>query len=764
MDGRLGATAVLLAVLAVLVCLGGTQSDLPPDLGQLQCNDTCAILLNSTSVPFPDHNPFRRLNVCACDDQCSQFGDCCRDAPLASASSRPLWQCFPVIHDRRPATWVKQSCNFDWSGSDEIRNKCEDDVDSVVDPNGKVPVTSPSSGVSYRNIHCAVCNDDHDGAIRWNVSLDCGEIYALANMSDGGIRQNIELNPEKTAWGIWFTPPGEERMFFSCDLQYKAQNLSDLYSCVPVVSKCQSSWSGTQLERDCLSYTSAVGTYGVTYRNPHCLACNNITGPPQMCGLYPDHGSISPRGFSFSILMDVNQGSGNIVGKVSLCSGAEVYDPFYKTCRNVICGDDDYVLVEQKCMRRDGSTPPTDGRSLNESTYSSEYLDCRKTALKPTEYVMRSNGNLYALRYDRVFTPRNFRLVEGDGGVAAIVCVVFNASNDISKFSSTMGYVSAVGLGVSISCLFAHLAVFALVPDVRNLSGRNLASLALSLLAAYLCFLLGQLGNPSPEICKGLAISTYYFFLASFFWMSAMAFDVWRTLRAATRELRVSSGSQWRRFFAYCLAAWFLPSIIVGIAVFLDGRSAGIPEEFRPLFGRYGCWFGQRKALLIFFAGPAGALMLLNITLFTSTAVMVIGSTKTSVKRSGSAARRNFSLYVRLSVMMGLSWTLGLVAGYMDVEVLWYLFIIFNTLEGLFIFVAFSCTHKVGGYIRDHVLACAKQEPYRSATLSSGSGYNSNNSTGTTNSGFSRRGSPRSSTNYKRTAPYLAKKTNMDMY
>lgn len=761
--GGVPRTVVILAVAAVLLASPcQSQSDLAPDVPRLVCNTTCATL---PTTPPTDDDPFLRTAVCRCDAECVQFGDCCVDAPAlgTSATLRPEWKCSRVIaNHKKSAIWTKAACKPDWSGPDVVRSKCEDSGDGYADPQAMVPVTSPRTGMSYSNAFCAVCNDDVDAAIRWTVSLDCSELIGHVNTSY--VQDNIELSPDRKGWGIWTDAlEGEGHVFVTCGMEYITGNLSSLYSCIQPISTCDPSWAGSEVEKQCQSYTAVVAYRSLPYRNEHCMACNNITDGPQMCGFYNEDGFVSSRSFSFSVLMDVNPSGGNVVGKYKLCKGDEVYDPFYKTCRSVLCGIEGYVLKNGKCFLMDDFDLAAVASDVSNGTaYSAQFLNCRKTVLDKGEYLLRQNGNLHAPRYDRDFTPGNFKV---GADARALVCVVFNVSNEISKFSAQMGYVSAVGLGVSISCLVAHLAVFTLVPDVRNLSGRNLASLALSLLAAYLCFLMGQLGNVGPQACQALAVTTYYFFLASFFWMSAMAFDVWRTLRVATRELRVSSGSQWRRFFLYCVASWFLPAVVVGLAVFFDARSTGIPDEFRPLFGRYGCWFGQRKALLVFFAGPAGALMLVNVTLFASTAVMVIGSTKTSIKRSGSTARRNFSLYVRLSVMMGLSWTLGLIAGYLDVEVLWYLFVVLNTLEGLFIFVAFSCTHKVGSYLRDHMLACAKREPYqRSATLSSGSGYNSGQSTGTTNSGFSRRGSPRSSTNYKRTAPYLGKKTSMDMY
>lgn len=67
------------------------------------------------------------------------------------------------------------------------------------------------------------------------------------------------------------------------------------------------------------------------------------------------------------------------------------------------------------------------------------------------------------------------------------------------------------GLGVSVVFLLLHLLAFALVPELRNLSGKNLASLCLSLLVAYVSFIAGQLlGREDGAACLVAAVLTYY--------------------------------------------------------------------------------------------------------------------------------------------------------------------------------------------------------------------------------------------------------------
>ncbi|KAJ9592307.1 hypothetical protein L9F63_001203, partial [Diploptera punctata] len=210
--------------------------------------------------------------------------------------------------------------------------------------------------------------------------------------------------------------------------------------------------------------------------------------------------------------------------------------------------------------------------------------------------------------------------------------------------------------------------------------------------------------------CTVVAIVTHYFFLASFSWMLTMAFDVWRTLRLATSELRVSAGKQWRKFVVYSSWSWIVPAIFVLSAIATDNAPPGsVMPDFRPGFGLKNCWFSRRYALLVFFAVPLALVMILNIAFFSSSAHMIFSTTSTTRFTSSSGTQRDFRLYIRLALVMGLTWTVGLIAGYLNVEGLWYTFIALNTLQGLFIFLAFTCTEKVVRAFADNLSKCWKR-------------------------------------------------------
>jgi hypothetical protein len=121
------------------------------------------------------------------------------------------------------------------------------------------------------------------------------------------------------------------------------------------------------------------------------------------------------------------------------------------------------------------------------------------------------------------------------------------------------------------------------------------------------------------------------------------------------------------------------------------------------------CWFSNKKALLIYFAVPFTVVMAFNIFLFIFSACIIFDATKSGGKMtSTSVAKVNFHLYLRLAVIMGLTWVIGLVAGFVNWEPFWYAFVILNTLQGLFIFIAFTCNKKVISGLKDRIVGSSK--------------------------------------------------------
>ena len=66
-------------------------------------------------------------------------------------------------------------------------------------------------------------------------------------------------------------------------------------------------------------------------------------------------------------------------------------------------------------------------------------------------------------------------------------------------------------------------------------------------------------------------------------------------------------------------------------------------------------------------------------------------------------------IYVKLSVVMGLGWVLGFVAAFTDWPVLWYAFIVVNSLQGAMLCAAFVVTRQVMRMLADCITSLRRR-------------------------------------------------------
>nr|CAD7571183.1 unnamed protein product [Timema californicum] len=683
----------------------------------------------------PDDLDWRERN-CLCDTLCAQYGDCCLDSPFfVAAEQRRGVASFTCVELKQfGGVYMHTACPPEWSDA-EIRIKCEadprKDESLLSDPLSAMPVTSHSTGVSYRNLHCALCHKDLDlnKTDLWSPRLECPTLHLQYNRSLEEVANSLVYSRERKSWGLNLTDTG----FHLCHVDPVMPETSGhiVRRCQADISKtCAVNWTNAEVRNRCEAYTSVVYNGAIGYRNPHCAMCNNIPVQYLSCSKSLQRSNFNKdwSPIAFAVLFDLSGSqTGDAVGKILACpDSSQLYDPFFRRCRSVVCTEgqeysngkcisivaniatteNTFYIIENTTDTNDeiifeDINSTEDSQELNDSSETGSYfLNCPKFLLDPNDYTINDdNESIYVSKYDKTFEEREFRLIEGAG---VEICAPSLDVQLVDKFGPYMGYVTIAGLGVSVVFLCLHLIAFILIPDMRNLSGKNLASLCVSLLFAYCSFIIGQFLNTTTIPCVVSAAVTYYFFLASFCWMLAMAFDVWRTLRLATSELRVSAGKQWRKFTVYSALCWVSPGLLVMAAMLVDTSLPGaVHEQLRPEFGEFSCWFGHRNSLLLFFAAPLALIMGLNIIFFSSSAHMIFSTTSTTRYTSSSGTQRDFKLYARLALVMGLTWTVGLVAGYLDLEGLWYAFVALNTLQGLFIFLAFTCTDKVVRGIMD---------------------------------------------------------------
>ncbi|KAF4528729.1 hypothetical protein B566_EDAN008995 [Ephemera danica] len=159
-----------------------------------------------------------------------------------------------------------------------------------------------------------------------------------------------------------------------------------------------------------------------------------------------------------------------------------------------------------------------------------------------------------------------------------------------------------------------------------------------------------------------------------------------------------------RKLIIYSLYAWGCPLIMLVVSIIMD-YAPGIPNTaLKPQFGVQRCWFGDKLAVFAYFFGPISVLLICNLVLFIMTAVRIVKLRRgTAVLKHADSQRsdqrekqQKFVLYLKLFLVMGLTWIMELVSWTVGgSNYLWIVTDVCNTLQGLCIFLIFVWKPKV---------------------------------------------------------------------
>ncbi|XP_076077326.1 uncharacterized protein LOC143047887 [Mytilus galloprovincialis] len=253
----------------------------------------------------------------------------------------------------------------------------------------------------------------------------------------------------------------------------------------------------------------------------------------------------------------------------------------------------------------------------------------------------------------------------------------------VTEHKKALSYISAIGCGISILFLIITLVVyFKNWNQIRSDKAKIQAYLCIALILSYSLFLC--LWAPLSDIralCTTFAVLLHYIFLVDFSLMLAMAIEIgFQVLYVLPTKSRV----KW--LIPIC---WIIPAVIVGIsmgATQLEGY--GDTSDI--------CWLSVDNGLIWAFIGPALVIVLVNLVIL----VLVIRTlfrtmsskpgrsqqSKSRLEKTKSGVR---SICV-LAPLFGVTWVFGVLSMSKDLVVFQYLFAIFNSLQGFFIFV-FHC-------------------------------------------------------------------------
>ncbi|XP_072175597.1 adhesion G protein-coupled receptor E2-like [Diadema setosum] len=295
------------------------------------------------------------------------------------------------------------------------------------------------------------------------------------------------------------------------------------------------------------------------------------------------------------------------------------------------------------------------------------------------EYFRGQNGTIHVCE----FLPQN-------GTVGK------NNTRHLFQYSTVQVYLSYICVPISMLALMVTFITYCTFPVLRKLmSSKLVMALCFTLFFAQLLLLTGGMAVPSPEACALVAILSHFLWLSVFFISTTLAIDLAKTFgNQDTIYLSTNSAKALCCYFGGALG--LSAAVVLTCVVLTYAKGYDLHMQYG---GGSSCWIGSGTMNLFAFGVPVAIALLLNGFLFIRTVRGLMENEKISGRlreKSHSAGnRKQLRIYVRISTLMGFTWILGYIAAFAGVSVLWYIFIILNSLQGTYIFLAFVVNRRV---------------------------------------------------------------------
>ncbi|XP_054625517.1 adhesion G protein-coupled receptor L2-like isoform X4 [Dunckerocampus dactyliophorus] len=239
-----------------------------------------------------------------------------------------------------------------------------------------------------------------------------------------------------------------------------------------------------------------------------------------------------------------------------------------------------------------------------------------------------------------------------------------------------LSVITRMGIAVSLVCLAISLYTFCFFRGLQSDRNTIHKNLCLNLFIGELVFLVGINMTEPKLVCSIIAGVLHFCFLAAFAWMCLEGVQLYLMLVEVFE-------SEFSRRKYYYMTGYLFPAAVVGISAAIDYRSYGTPRA---------CWLRVDNHFIWSFIGPVTFVILVNVIFLVVTMYkMVKHSTSMKPDSSRLGGIRSWVLGAfALLCLLGLTWSFGLFFLNESSIVMAYLFTIFNTLQGMFIFI-FHC-------------------------------------------------------------------------
>ncbi|KAJ8047327.1 Adhesion G protein-coupled receptor L1 [Holothuria leucospilota] len=332
-----------------------------------------------------------------------------------------------------------------------------------------------------------------------------------------------------------------------------------------------------------------------------------------------------------------------------------------------------------RCNTNEGEKTTCPFLTLNSSLFEPEnngskiliYTKNKTVRLKPDMYKLYPNGSIQVCNFLQSNGTVYFRF--------------------LPEYSHVEAILSTVGISLSIAALSFTLLTYCVFSEVRSRMANILIMILCScLIPAQILLIIAGVATVSTKFCAVVSGLSHFLWLAAFTTTSVLGFALSQTFSLRNQVIRGREPS-WKAVTVFSLICFCPPTLTSGtllILYFMDADRFGITYGSSS-----GCWIGEQLINFFFFGIPVGVCLLLNFVFFLHVTLSLCIQMRSSerVRKSKEGFKlREALIYIKIFVVLGLTWIFGFLAAVSNIQFLWYVFTLFTSLQGVFIFLAFT--------------------------------------------------------------------------
>ncbi|XP_006878067.1 PREDICTED: probable G-protein coupled receptor 133-like [Chrysochloris asiatica] len=239
--------------------------------------------------------------------------------------------------------------------------------------------------------------------------------------------------------------------------------------------------------------------------------------------------------------------------------------------------------------------------------------------------------------------------------------------------------ISYIGCSLSVLCLTATLATFAVLSSVSTMRNQRYhihANLSFAVLVGQVLLLLSFQFPTGTAACRVLAVLLHFFFLSAFAWMLVEGLHLYSMV------VRVFGSEDSKHLYYYSIG-WGSPLVVCVISMSSAMDSYGSSNN---------CWLSLGNGTIWAFVAPALFVIVVNIGILIAVTRVISQISADNYKIHGdpNAFKLTAKAVAVLLPILGTSWLFGVLAVNEQAVVFQYTFATLNSLQGLFIFL-FHC-------------------------------------------------------------------------